>query len=228
MERAIQSVKNQTYKEIEIIVVREDGNPAENRNIGISKAKGEYVAFIDDDDEWLPDKLENQLSLFDKTTSLVVCWVDDKRFGESYVVRYPKTIYLKQVLKMFNVAATSAYLFRKDRLQALGGFDVTFPSAQEYELAIRTCDAFCYIKCYQEVLVIQHKSENQMTRNWKKKKEGLKLLLKKHKTLYRQFGYREYIKFRFKFFGLQCLYTLAFVLGDRIYKIIIPLKKEVE
>jgi len=102
-------------------------------------------------------------------------------------------------------------------------FDINFPSAQEYELAIRACKA-CPILCHSEVLVIQHKSEGQITKDWKAKKLGLKLLLKKHKRIYMRYGLWNYIVFRIKFMGLQCIYSIAPVVGERIYKILIPLK----
>ena len=82
-------------------------------------------------------------------------------------------------------------------------------------------------KCYPEVLVIQHKSENQITKDWRKKKQGLKLLLKKYKIYYMRYSLKDYINFRIKFFGLQCLYSLAYIFGERIYSIIIPIKRRV-
>lgn len=85
-KRAVQSVLVQTLKEIEVIViidgpdeatVRElsqiddsrlrvielpvSGGASEARNTGVTEAKGEWIAFLDDDDEWFPQKLERQL-----------------------------------------------------------------------------------------------------------------------------------------------------------------------
>src|SRR5690554_5294753 len=95
LKKAIQSVINQSYNNIEIIIV--DDNDGDDffraatkktvkdsfmefpliyiehlhnkglptaRNTGINVANGEYIAFLDDDDEWLPQKLEKQLALF--------------------------------------------------------------------------------------------------------------------------------------------------------------------
>ncbi|WP_298764374.1 glycosyltransferase [uncultured Polaribacter sp.] len=93
LEEAILSVVNQTYEDIEILVI-DDGskeNYAENicrkynncfyyhknngglssaRNYGISKAKGKYIAFLDDDDVWKKNKLEVQCKILDKDTDI--------------------------------------------------------------------------------------------------------------------------------------------------------------
>jgi len=223
LERAIKSVMNQTYQHIEIIPIEGGRNASDARNIGIKRARGKYIAFLDDDDEWLPTKIEQQLKEFEEDTKLVICWIDDRRFGERYIVRYKNKLSVRDVLRKFNLASTSAYMFRADFLKK-ELFDVAFVSAQEYELAIRAILS-APVKCVQSILVIQNKSSNQITRNWKKKKQGLKQLLIKHKNLYSGNLYGNYWVYRLKFFGLQCLYSLAYVVGDRIYKIIIPLKR---
>lgn len=84
LEQAIDSVLDQTYNNYEIIVIndgskenvepilqkyeddvnyyyKENGGPSSARNLGIEKAKGDYIAFLDSDDLWLPQKLEVQL-----------------------------------------------------------------------------------------------------------------------------------------------------------------------
>jgi glycosyltransferase involved in cell wall biosynthesis len=96
---AIQSIKNQTYKNIEIIVVNDGSTqdeysrviddvvqinipqntkkifgfpcPGYTRTQGMKIARGDYIAFLDDDDIWLPNKLELQLEAMNKTGCLM-------------------------------------------------------------------------------------------------------------------------------------------------------------
>lgn len=94
VERALKSIVNQTYSNLEIIVVNDypddselvekihntiekyrdqrpieyivverNGGACKARNIAVNRAKGDYIAFLDDDDEWLPQKLCNRLPL---------------------------------------------------------------------------------------------------------------------------------------------------------------------
>ena len=92
LRTAIMSVLNQTYNDFEIIVVDDNSSdhthqvvksfkddrikyfhhvinlgPAAARNTAISASNGDYLAFLDDDDEWFPHKLQKQVELLDKS-----------------------------------------------------------------------------------------------------------------------------------------------------------------
>jgi glycosyltransferase involved in cell wall biosynthesis len=119
LERAIRSVKDQTYKNIEIIPVVEGDNACEARNIGTSKAKGEFVAYLDDDDTWYPTKIEKQVQyLIDHPqVPLVICYSDDKRRQDGRISRPPQIVDHKELIKGFNLSSTSSYVVRKSILE---------------------------------------------------------------------------------------------------------------
>ena len=94
--RAIESVLAQTYKDYEIIVVddgskdgtgdavrafgdkvnyiyQENAGVSVARNTALAAAKGEWIAFLDADDQWLPDKLEKQMQLLERKKGLKWC-----------------------------------------------------------------------------------------------------------------------------------------------------------
>lgn len=100
IKESLDSAINQTYRNIEIIIIDDNSTDktesliknfkwentayiyiknkfnigaASSRNIGIRVAKGEYIAFLDSDDKWLPEKLEKQLDFMEKTGSYISC-----------------------------------------------------------------------------------------------------------------------------------------------------------
>jgi glycosyltransferase involved in cell wall biosynthesis len=227
LKRAIKSVKSQTYQNIEILPVTEGNNACEARNIGISKAKGEFIAFLDDDDTWEPTKIKKQVNemISHPWCPLCITYSHDLRFGQDRINKPPRVITHREVIKSFNLSSTSTYLVRKYALviiRKLDGhyFDESLKSAHEYDLAIRITRNGHDVVTVEEDLVIQYATEGQISEDWKAKKEGLKQVYKKHKELF--FG----VKTRMTYYGIQSLFTLAYLgLGNNIYKLINKVRK---
>jgi len=255
LNKSIETVIKQTYKgDIEIIIV--DDSPAYNthleniktpinrkiryiyngkpqgspyaRNIGIQQSKGEYVAFLDDDDRWLPEKTSKQLELMKKykRCPLVICYSHDMRFGQDRIQKPPEVISHKTIIKSFNLSSTSSYFVRSRWLNIMCKdkeyFDISLPSAQEYDLAIRL-SMFDDVRCVPEVLIEQFACSGQISENWNRKIKGIKAIAKKYKHEYT-------IKDKVKTFGIVNLFRIAKIpgVGNKIYKIIIPIKKVYE
>lgn len=242
LKRAISSVEKQTYSHIELFVIddstvkkekqffqeysipimyyykdKERKGPQESRNKGLSLANGEYIAFLDDDDEWLPTKIEKQVNAMNPDVDLSVTWILDKRFGKERVNKTPVHPERQYVLDAFSFQSTSAYMFRTKKLKEIGGFDETFASAHEYEVAIRLSKEG-KITSVPEVLVIQNRSEGQLSENWRKKIDGIMSLRKKYK---KDFGLLNNIKS----LGLIFFYSLGYLFGNRIYSILLLFKE---
>lgn len=118
------------YKEVEFIPIKHVGIPATVRNVGISKATGEFIAFLDSDDFWPADKIRRQISLFDdENTNLVYGQAElvtkDGVPTKSYVVPEKELDYgedLELLLKS-NSIPNSSVIMRTSILKELGGLN---------------------------------------------------------------------------------------------------------
>ncbi|PNX47113.1 MAG: hypothetical protein BV457_01175 [Thermoplasmata archaeon M9B1D] len=249
LKRALKSVEKQTYKNIEVIVV-DDNYPETKdesffsefklnikyiclsankgacyaRNKGIEESKGEFIAFLDDDDVFKETKIEKQVNhmLLNPSCPLVICFTLDLRVGKGRLVRPPEIITHKSLLKGFKLSTTSSYLARKSALNQIKKdegyyFDTNLATNHEYDLALRLSENND-IYCLQEALMIRNKSEGQLSENWTKKIKGQLLLFKKYYKEYSKLGFKGLIFQYIRFIGLLTLFTAGFILGNRIYK----------
>lgn len=211
LNRAIKSVQTQTYTNLEIIIVDDSPHDymdrvlIENmiyelcdnrvhyikheknlgacaaRNTGISNSKGDFIAFLDDDDEWLPTKLEKQiLKMANSNTGLVYCKqviINDTTQNETYDNR--KCLSGKvfhSLLKANFIGSTSFVLIRKECFEYVGRFNTDLESAQDYELWLRIAQDYM-IDYVNEHLVKYHIHESErISANANKKIQGLEML----------------------------------------------------
>jgi len=212
--------------------IRVGGNRA--RNQGFRESNGSFKEPLDDDDLWYNDKTSLQVEFLLKHPSfpLVVCYSNDLRFNMSRISKPPNIINHKMILKSFNLSSTSSYMLRDYPLQLLKKqdgsiFDENLVSGQEYDLAIRLTehhDAGCIPK----VLMIQDTSDEQISHNWNKKITGMMQLIQKHKWRYQKLGIMENLFFMVKTVGVLSMFAGAYVVGDRVYKVLTPAKKVYE
>jgi glycosyltransferase involved in cell wall biosynthesis len=108
------------------------------RNTGIRLSQGEYVAFLDSDDEWLPDKTSHQLKVLQEAPRDVGLVYSD------FVRVYPSGRQERNhpVSRGISVGYPSTWLVRREVFQCVGGFDETMPAMQDTEISIRIRQAW--------------------------------------------------------------------------------------
>lgn len=170
LKKALNSALNQTYKNLEIIVVDDNienskdrketeelmiNYPsviyiknaknlggAKTRNIGIKKATGKFIAFLDDDDTFYPDKIQKQVELFYKLNNdnccMVYCYANRVTKDGIKIGIEKKDYEGKQLYNhmMGGIAVTSAWLCPRDKLLEVNGFD-DVPCQQEATLLLK-------------------------------------------------------------------------------------------
>ncbi len=214
IERALQSILNQTYADFETIVVddastdntceivqsikddriryiRHERNrgAAAARNTGITAGEGEYVAFLDSDDEWLPEKLEEQMAVFKNISSKVgVVYTGMLRIEgnnrtyipPAYVRPTQGNIYYSIVLNPILVH-TPTVLIRRDCLTKVGLFDENFQASEDTDLWIRVAKHYNFI-FIDKPLVINYVMPDSLARKPGSYLIALQMILKKHYT----------------------------------------------
>jgi glycosyltransferase involved in cell wall biosynthesis len=213
---AITSVLNQTFQDFEILIIDDaskdhtqevitDFNDtrirviynqvskgaAGSRNIGIMNSNSEYVAFLDDDDEWLPEKLKLQTCLLDNSPSEVGgvctgCFTVEKVSGRVLSIDNPEI----NSLYKGNFITTSSVLLKRECFEQCGLFDENMPTSSDYDMWIRISKKFSF-KIIKDALLKYYIHEDRLTFNYEKKIRGLEILSEKHNDFLKN-GYKEY------------------------------------
>lgn len=220
IEQAVKSVLNQTYQSLEVIVVS-DGSTDDTdevmekmieyhpgkikfhsyqeskganhaRNIGIKHSTGEYVAFLDDDDEWIEDKIEKQLEVFEADSEIGVVYTGiNIIYVNEGLTYYSLSGYegdlSKEILQRNLLGATPNVMVRKDVLDNVGYFDEEMPAKQDYDLWIRVCQQakVGFVK-EAKVQYYNYTGEKQISSNTKKHERAIQLIQQKYQELFAQ------------------------------------------
>ena len=165
----VESVLNQTYKDYEIIVVddgsvdgtrdalipymqkiryhyKENGGIASAKNAGIGLSETEFVAFLDHDDLWVPDKLKIQMECFNENPQAGLVYAKYTSFRDGKELRtkpekgYSGWIFKELLAKSF--IQTSTVVVKRECLDAVGPYDETFSLGDEYDMFLRIAQKF--------------------------------------------------------------------------------------
>lgn len=188
LKECLDSVISQSYGNIEIIVV-DDGSTDNSlavlsgylgsisltktsnkgassaRNLGLSLARGEFIAFLDSDDVWQPKKLELQINKIDNDDcDIVYCssreYFGGSKFGDLHLAKYEGCVYQfykKYPARAIVVQGCSGALIRKSVLRLSGNFDESFIGAAEDWDFFRRCSRVATVGFLPEALVYYRK-----------------------------------------------------------------------
>lgn len=162
-----------------------------SRNRGLDAASGEYIAYLDDDDEWLPNKLEKQMYIFNfypnMKIGLVYCWYivleeKDNQITKTIIEapEYHTNKAYKKLLQKNYIASTSLPLIKKEVLIKVGKFDEELLASQDYDVWVRIAKEYeIKVSPYPLANYYKHGGE-RITSNFRKKEIAEKMFLEKH------------------------------------------------
>jgi GT2 family glycosyltransferase len=215
---ALLSIRAQTVQPMEILVVDDNSNPEHRkrlesyaglatilhtpanlgnsgaRNFGAQHAKGEWLAFLDDDDTYVPDKLESQVRYLQNhpECDAVGCgltMISSDGRKEYWGSQATGTVSLPDALRT-TAAMSQGLLIRRDVYQRLGGFDQHRTAMEDYEFGIRLIAAGYRLDFVGEPLFIYRRGgRDQITKQWGRMFRAELGVVRQHGRLFRrEFG----------------------------------------
>jgi glycosyltransferase involved in cell wall biosynthesis len=233
IRRAINSVLGQTFQSFEIIVVddgstdgtekivrelnekderiiylklnKNSGGAAKPKNRGIKISKGDFIATLDADDEWSPEKLEKQLSIFKESTkknlAFVGCFANHiyEEDGIKFLFKIPRhKNVLRYILARDYMGSGSSMLYKRKVFSEVGGFDENLRIGQDSEMRIRLAKLYDF-DFVEEPLFTYYFHEKNITNSLsiEKRMKNIEYVIKKHKSLYSKYpkAYSDRLRF---------------------------------
>jgi len=187
IQETIKSIRNQTFENYEIIIVddgstdhtalcvqqyldiryifQENKGPASARNTGIKKAKGKYLAFMDADDIWTPDKLSKQLAFMEDNNDVGYTFTRHKLFLSENMEAMPSWIRKDYEEKEATAYIPSSLMIRKEIFLKVGYFDESFRLAEDSDWFMRARDLGIKMTVIEETLLLKRIHSDNLSKD---------------------------------------------------------------
>ena len=194
LRRALHSVEAQTVKPDEVVVI-DDGSTDETalvlgkefpsvtykfqenrgvsaaRNHGITHSKGEWLAFLDSDDEWLPKKLEKQMDLLHANRLIKIChteevWIRDGRRVNAMKKHKKKGGWIFQHCLPLCAISPSSVIIHRSVFEKTGLFDEDLPACEDYDLWLRITSRYPVLFAEEPLINKYGGHEDQLSRKY--------------------------------------------------------------
>ncbi|OCR01212.1 glycosyl transferase [Oscillatoriales cyanobacterium USR001] len=204
--QAVESVINQSYKNWEIILIddgstdntrqvlapyldliqyiyQENQGAAIARNHACKLAQGEFLAFLDSDDFFLPEKLEKQVACFDANPTLDLVqtgWLIVDKNGEGIYGVNPWHQAPKLDLEtfvMYKCVRPSAMMLRREWWKLLGGFDSRFPPTEDLDFSLRLALNGCKAVWLEEILTCYRQHDFNLMSSGSKLMKSMEIVM---------------------------------------------------
>lgn len=224
LRRAVQSALRQTVRDVEVLVVDDcseidlpgevivplydsrvhyfrldkKGNANVCRNLGIREAKGQYIAMLDSDDEWLDNHLEKRIELIEKTNAdgLFGSHVVDNGSDRKVVISRNRNSgeSMADYLLTNGTAVTPSHFYKAECAKAID-WDESLKRHQDFDFSIRFAERFSFQPCTEATCIVHWVKGERRTENF----ESQMRFIEKHKTsisphIYAQYHYRGFFQ----------------------------------
>lgn len=211
--KALESINNQTFKDYEILIIddastdnteqviknlnhpkiryfklEKNGGQCIARNFGSKHVRGEYIAFLDSDDEWLPRKLELQIGLFEQGSD---------RLGAVYGYLYQKDVIKdkmslsdkgyhrgdihSEMMQGFCPPTPSLFMVKRCAFESVDGFDESLITFVDLDLWLRLSENYDFDYVEEPLIIKYEQIGDQYINNFEKRYNGFHLFIEKWK-----------------------------------------------
>ena len=218
LRKAAKSVADQTYDNLELVVVddcsdepaqktladvdldglvghrivRHETNKGANaaRNTGIDTASGVYLAFLDDDDRWLPEKIETQVAALEQSRAGVAYTAIRGIHDDGVEVHTPEKVHgdITKALLCRNVVGTMSVIMVRSALTEEVHFDETFPSWADLEWYIRLSRRTAFARIPEPLVEYEFTSHGRLSDDFSKTKASYNQFVSRFDPIAAEYG----------------------------------------